>query len=64
MDSENELLCFCCCDKTEEKSYKKEEKTGYGDSGFRRFTEKERNMAYHIYVANQMRIDNRKQYFK
>ena len=27
MDSENELLCFCCCDKTEEKSYKKEEKT-------------------------------------
>ena len=27
MNSEDELLCSCCCDNTEEKDYEKEEKT-------------------------------------
>ena len=46
MDSEDELLCSCCCDKTEEKNYEKEEKTlGMGSAHLKR---KRGNMAYHI----------------
>ena len=37
MDSEDELLCSCCCDKTEEKNYEKEEKTlGMGSAHLKR----------------------------
>ena len=46
MDSEDELLCVVAAVIIQRKTLRKrKEKTEYG---FSRFTEKERNMAYHI----------------
>ena len=53
-------MCSCCCDTTEEKDYEKEKKTqGMGSADLQR--KRENGVSY---LTNQMRIDNREQYFK
>ena len=54
-------MCSCCCDNTEEKDYEKGEKT-QGKWVQQIYREREK---YGVsYLANQMRIYNREQYFK
>ena len=54
-------MCSWCCDDTEEKRLRKRrENTGYGVQQIYR----EREQYGVSYLANQMRIYNREQYFK